>query len=801
VSERVTEIEAPGSFYLGRAVDLDAPVDTEAVAAERAPVLYASRDLVTHAVCIGMTGSGKTGLCVAMIEEAALDGVPAIVIDPKGDLGNLLLTFPDLAPADFRPWVDESEAARRGITVDALAAHEAERWKAGLAAWGEDGARIARLRAAADFTVFTPGSTAGLPISILASFAAPDAETREDPELLGERAGAAAGALLGLLGVDADPLKSREHVLLSTILHGAWKAGEDLDVARIVERIQAPTFARVGVLDLESFFPAKARFELAMKLNHLLASPAFATWLEGDPLDVGRLLRVDDGRPRVSVVSIAHLADAERMFFVTMLLHAVIAWMRRQSGTSSLRALVCMDEVAGWMPPVANPPSKAPLLTLLKQGRAFGVGLLLATQNPVDLDYKGLSNAGTWLLGRLQTERDKARVLDGLLAVAGGGGGPRFERAQLERDLGRLRSRVFLLHDVHRAGPEVFEARWAMSYLRGPLTRAQIKTLMHGRRTASLAPAAPPAIGRPQRPMLPPSIPQVFVPGSDGGALVPHVLIAAHVRWVDVKAGIDHTEDVVVALPFGDGAAPVRWDAARPLGVKLVDLQRDPPTGGTFAELPPPATVPTSWTAWRREAQPWLARTWRLPLWRHAASGLVSRPGEREGDFRSRLFVAAREQRDAALEAARAKAAPKRAALEEKRRKAAQRIEREEGQVKQEGIGAALAMGSTVIGALLGSKATRGVTAAVRGAGRAATQAADVKRAREDLAGIDAALTALDQETRAAIEKIVADDPARAPLEVKEVRAKKADVAVQLVALGWVAAATGRAPLAASPVV
>ncbi|HEY6146235.1 MAG TPA: DUF87 domain-containing protein, partial [Thermoanaerobaculia bacterium] len=395
------EFEKLGVFYLGREVK---PAGKGAGDL----VLYDSRDLVTHAVCVGMTGSGKTGLCIALIEEAALDGIPAILIDPKGDLGNLLLTFPKLAPMDFRPWINEEDAARKGVSPDEYARQQAELWKDGLAEWGEDGARIVKLREAADFAIYTPGSAAGLPVSILRSFAAPPAETRSDAEMLGERVSTTATGLLALLGIDADPLQSRESILVSTILESAWKAGEDLDLPSLIGRIQKPPMKQIGALDADTFFPPKDRFALAMKLNNLMASPKFASWLEGEPLDVGAILRTPEGKPRVSIFSIAHLSDAERMFFVTLLANEVVGWMRGQSGTTSLRALLYMDEIAGYFPPVANPPAKAPLLTLLKQARAFGVGIVLATQNPVDLDYKGLSNCGTWFLGRLQTERDKA---------------------------------------------------------------------------------------------------------------------------------------------------------------------------------------------------------------------------------------------------------------------------------------------------------------------------------------------------------------------------------------------------------
>jgi hypothetical protein len=451
----VPEFEKLGVFYLGKNKS------------DNNLLLYDSKDLVTHAVCVGMTGSGKTGLCITLLEEAAIDGIPAIIIDPKGDLCNLLLSFPNLAPEDFAPWVEEG--------VDA--AQQANLWKEGLAKWGQDGERIKRLREAADFRIYTPGSNAGLPVSVLKSFAAPPETIRQDNEALAERINTTVTSLLALIGIEADPVRSREHILLANILNQVWSAGRDLDIGGLIQKVQAPAMTKIGVMDLDSFFPASDRFELAMALNHLLASPSFASWMEGEPLDVARFLHTESGKPRLSIFSIAHLADAERMFFVSLLLNQVLGWMRTQSGTTSLRAILYMDEIFGYFPPVANPPSKLPLLTLLKQGRAFGLGVVLATQNPVDLDYKGLANTGTWFIGRLQTERDKARVLDGLEGIAAGTG-QKFDKQEMEQLLAGLDNRVFLLNNVHDDAPELFETRWAMSYLRGPLTRAQIKLLM-----------------------------------------------------------------------------------------------------------------------------------------------------------------------------------------------------------------------------------------------------------------------------------------------------------------------------------
>jgi hypothetical protein len=402
------DYEKLGVFYLGR------PHQKADKKSQEGIFLYDSKDLVTHAVCVGMTGSGKTGLCISLLEEAAMDGIPAIAIDPKGDLTNLLLTFPNLRPEDFRPWVNEEDALKKGVSAEEYAAKQADLWKNGLASWDQSGERITRMRQTADFVIYTPGSNAGIPVSILKSFAPPPQAILDDDELLRERISITATSLLGIIGIEADPIRSREHILISSLMGQAWRIQKDMDIASLIQQIQTPPITKIGVMDIDSFFPAKERFGLALSLNNLLAAPGFSNWLEGEPLDIGSILYSPAGKPRIAIFSIAHLNDSERMFFVSLLLNQILGWMRTQSGTTSLRSILYMDEIFGFFPPVANPPSKTPLLTLLKQGRAFGLGVVLATQNPVDLDYKGLSNAGTWFIGRLQTERDKARVLEGL---------------------------------------------------------------------------------------------------------------------------------------------------------------------------------------------------------------------------------------------------------------------------------------------------------------------------------------------------------------------------------------------------
>ena len=478
--------EKLGSFYLGAEYDLKAGKRIDDTI-----VNYDARDLVTHAVVVGMTGSGKTGLCIGLLEEAALDRVPAIMIDPKGDITNLLLQFPDLLPADFKPWVNEDDARRKGQSVDEYAAATAESWQKGLADWGQGSERIKALKDSVEYTIFTPGSDAGISVNIMGSLAAPRINWDSEGEAIRERIAGTVAALLGLANNPADPVRSKEGILLSNIFEYYWKQNQDLDLGKLIMAIQKPPVRQIGVFDVDTFYPEKDRFALAMDFNNLMASPSFQYWLQGEPLDIDKIYFNKDGKPRHSIFYIAHLSDSERMFFVTLLLENIVTWVRRQSGTTSLRALLYFDEIFGYFPPTAQPPSKRPLLTLMKQARAFGLGVVLVTQNPVDLDYKGLTNAGTWLIGRLQAERDKARVLDGLkgaIAEQGGRGGENYDEL-----ISALSTRIFLMHNIHADGPVVFNTRWAMSYLRGPLTRPQVRELMATRKAAMqpVAPAVP----------------------------------------------------------------------------------------------------------------------------------------------------------------------------------------------------------------------------------------------------------------------------------------------------------------------
>ncbi len=790
-----SDYEKLGQFYLGRGYD------PEAKKAQDDLILYDSKDLVTHGVVLGMTGSGKTGLCLALLEEAAMDNIPAIVIDPKGDIANLLLLFPDLDAKSFRPWINEDDAAKKGITPDEHAAKTAELWKFGLAEWGQDPSRIATLRDKVDINIFTLGSKAGIPVSILSSLEVPPLEIMDDAELLGERVESTVSSLLSLVGENGDAIQSPEAVLVAAIFQKAWADGQNVTLETLIRHIQRPAFDKVGVIDLESFMPEKPRQTLALKFNNLLASPGFATWLEGPPLDVAKMLHTPAGKPRISIFSIAHLGDTERMFFVSLLLNQMLGWMRAQNGTTSLRAILYMDEIFGYLPPTANPPSKRPMMTILKQGRAFGLGCLLATQNPVDLDYKALSNIGTWFLGRLQTERDKLRVLDGLEGAAGSQSA-QFDRAEMERLLSGLGNRIFLMNNVHEDHPVLFQVRWAMSYLTGPLSRGQIKTLMDPKRADFgnvSSPAAANPMGMPgmaasptpaARPMVGGGVKELFAPPAspaDGIIYQPHLLREGVVHFSSAKAGVDGSRTVRLVNPIT--VAGIDWETPVTPPARL-DEAAGPVAGAGFAELPGFAMNASNYKQVEKDFAEWLYRNERADVLFCPALKAWSKLGESEADFRARLAHEAREARDAAVETLRATAVKKITTLET-------RLQTAEGQLakqKAESSSAVMQAGVSVLGGILGTffgrkaglgSITRGASS-ISKASTAYKQHQDVATAGSKVAGVAQEIESAKAELEAGIAKIAESfDPAALVLETESIKPAKSDVKVESIALLW----------------
>ncbi len=807
--------ERLASFYLGQEYDL-----AKGQALEKA-VHYDARDLTTHAVCVGMTGSGKTGLGVILLEEAALDGIPSLVVDPKGDMTNLLLTFPELRPEDFRPWVNPDDARRKGLDEDAFASKVASQWREGLAGTGQGPDRIRRLHEAADFAIFTPGSSAGRQVSILDTLRAPALSWELEEELIRDKIESVVSALLALVGIEADPVRSKEHILLSNIFENAWRAGEDLDLAQLILRVQKPPFTQLGVFPLDVFFPEKERMVLAMLLNGLVASPTFAGWMQGRPLDVDGLLYGPGGKPQVSVIYIAHLSDAERQFFLTLLLEQVVSWMRAQTGTTSLRALLYIDEMFGFLPPTANPPTKKPLLTLLKQARAFGLGLILATQNPVDLDYKALSNAGTWLIGRMQADRDKQRLLDGLEGVQVRGG---TSRADFDRMISALGSRVFLLHNVHAGDPAVFTTRWAMSYLRGPLTRDQVRILAGSapapadpaalpRQAAAPGAAAAPAPrgpvgGRPGTvpPQLPSTVKQVFLParrslraalaeqgrkapaGAEPQAVLvyePGLLGTGTVRFVHAASRQTQDEAVAYLLPVGSEQPSFDWSGAR-VQVDDADVEREPLPGSTFSPLPAELGDAKRFTALKEEFEDHLYYNSSMMLWYNPHLKLYSEMGESDKAFQRRCRKEAEEALAKETKALKDTYERQRDRLEDKRRREELELEADEaehGARKQEEL---LSGAESLFGLFSGRKSSRRLSSASRKRRMTSQARADVEESKETIADLEKQIQALAAEESAELEALTAkwsdliDD-----VEEIAVRPRRTDVRVELLALAW----------------
>ena len=793
-----SDYEKLGQFYLGRGYDPAAKKVQDDL------ILYDSKDLVTHGVVLGMTGSGKTGLCLALLEEAAMDHIPAIIIDPKGDISNLMLMFPDLDAKSFRPWINEDDATKKGVSPDEFATQTAAMWKSGLAEWGQDPSRIATLRDKVDINIFTPGSKAGIPVSILSSLEVPPFEVMDDAELLGERVESTVASLLSLIGVNADAIQSPDAVLVAAIFQKAWADGQNVTLETLIRHIQKPAFDKVGVIDLESFMPEKSRQVLALKFNNLLASPGFATWLDGPPLDIAKMLHTPAGKPRISIFSIAHLGDTERMFFVSLLLNQMLGWMRAQKGTTSLRAILYMDEIYGYLPPSANPPSKRPMMTILKQGRAFGLGCLLATQNPVDLDYKALSNIGTWFLGRLQTERDKLRVLDGLEGAAGSQNA-KFDRGEMEKLLSGLGNRVFLMNNVHEDHPVLFHVRWAMSYLTGPLTRGQIKTLMDPKRGefggSSEAKAAADAnpmgmpgmsapVGASPRPNVGAGVTEIFVPiagASDGLTYQPYLLRKGIVHFSSAKAGVDAARTVRLVNPVL--ASGIDWEKTLPSPLKL-ELDSQPTEGVGFAELPGFAMNAANYKQVEKDFSEWLYRNERAEVFSCPALKEWSALEETEGDFRVRLGQEAREARDAAIGKLRDTAAKKVSAIEARLQTAQGQLARQKAESSSAMMQAGVSVLGGIFGAFFGRKSGIGSlakgTSAIGKATGAYKQHEDVATADAKVEGIMAEMEAATVELEAGISKLTESyDPAALVLETESIKPAKTDVKVESVALLW----------------
>ncbi|MDK9706480.1 MAG: DUF87 domain-containing protein [Desulforhopalus sp.] len=788
--------EKLGLLYLGRELDLSSGKPSQI------PLLFKNKDMTTHAVIIGMTGSGKTGLGIGLIEEAIMDNIPSIVIDPKGDMGNLLLTFPNCAAADFAPWIDPAEAAKKEMSVDQYAAETAKNWQNGLAAWGQGPERIAALRSKTELTIYTPGSSAGVPVSVLGSFTAPAAEVAGDIDTLNSLVSSTATSLLALVNITGDPLQSREHILVSSLFLHFWRLGQDLNMETLIGGIVSPPFTKVGVFPLDTFYPQPERMALAMNLNNILASPTFAAWTQGEPLDAQRLLYGENGAPRTAIFSIAHLSDAERMFFVTMLLNQVIGWMRRQQGTASLKALLYMDEIFGYFPPTANPPSKKPMLLLLKQARAYGIGVVLATQNPVDLDYKGLANIGTWFVGRLQTSQDQDRVVEGIAGASDG----KLNVQKVRKLLSDMKGRQFLLNSAHLDEPLLFETRWAMSYLKGPIAQNDIKRLMEAKKgqpalASQMAPAIP-AVAVASVGVGASSLPPIIAQGieqrfhlqnvvTDQVSFQPWLAASASIRFFNGSRNIDVVRETRLRLYLDENFQRTDWGAAEPMPFALDDCRSDAPGGGSYYPLPPTIAQQKDGKAIAKLFGDYLYQNSRLELSRIKGGNFESKPDEKPGDFKVRFNDYLREQKDLAVEKLREKYRVRQAGLEQKLNRALDRLDKEKVDVQAKTADSLVSFGVAVVGAFFGRKALSAANlgraaTGVRSVGRVVKEKSDVKRAEEEIEELRQALEALSAEIeQKAAELADTYNPDQYEVETFTISPRRGDIFDVRVALLW----------------
>ncbi len=818
-------IETDGKFYLGRTTD---PQTGET---GTDPLLYDPADLTTHAVVVGMTGSGKTGLCLDLLEEAALNNIPALMIDPKGDITNALLHFPDLAPADFQPWINADEARREGISVEQAAADTASLWRNGLAKWDITPERIRALKDSAHFSIYTPGSDAGLPVSILATLQAPTIDWNTNTELLREKISGTVTALLGLIGLtNIDPVRSREHILLANIFETAWSQGIDLDLGELIMQTQSPPFEKLGVFDVNRFFPEKDRFELAMLLNNILASPAFQSWIEGEPLDVAQMMHHPSGKPRHTIFYIAHLNDAERMFFVTLLYSAVESWMRTQAGTTSLRALVYFDEIFGYLPPVGNPPSKEPMLRMLKQARAFGVGMVLATQNPVDIDYKALSNAGTWFIGKLGTDQDKQRLLDGLSSAMSGG----LDRREYDDLISAIGKRVFLLRNVHDKQPSLFQTRWAMNYLAGPATRLQIPALnalagASGQQVSKSAgqpvsapaamnvPAAsdqPPTTshqspesdlpGTTSRPAVPGRGAEYFLPNNltvsqaalkDGRSLStnakplgllyrPVLLAQAGVRFLNRKYNLDHEVKKTAVVIEPDRRGTVRWENHLSQSLDSRDLDRNPAPEARFINVEEPLSNAKVVKTMETDFIDWIYRGTEVMVKANETLKIYAGPNEGSEKFEKACQKAAAEKAEVEADKIEARFEKKLDALETKLSREERELAEDEADYKQRKMQEAATHSETLFS--LFSKRRRSVSSSMSKRRMTAKAREDVEESEEEIERLKQDMDELEAEMKEALDELEAKwaEIATDNTEISVTPYKK-DVNVELFGVAW----------------
>jgi hypothetical protein len=799
----------PG-YYLGKLFDLKTNVPTSE------QVFLDPSNLTTHAVVTGMTGSGKTGLCIGLLEEAALHGIPAIIIDPKGDLTNLVLHFPSLLPTDFEPWIDPEVARQSGKTVEQSSAETAEKWKKGLADTGYGPEQLKALGDKTDFAIFTPGSSSGVSVNILSSFQSPDLDWESNSEMLRERISSTVTALLGLIGLsDIDPLRSREHILLSNLIETAWVNKQSLTLTDLILQVQNPPMERLGAFPMESFFPEKERFSLAILLNNFLAAPSFQVWQQGQTLDITELLYPKSGKPRHSIFYLAHLSENERMFFVTLLFAAIESWMRSQRGTGNLRALVYFDEIMGYLPPVANPASKTVMMRMLKQARAFGVGLVLATQNPVDVDYKALSNAGTWMIGRLQTDQDKQRLLDGLTSAGGNTSVATFDKL-----ISGLQKRAFLFHSIYKPAPVIFTTRWALNFLAGPMTRDQIPAAnkLVGVDNGKISPATTAAstdssVAKPatavskataattSRPAVPGRIDEYFVPASKGfseaasAANLPAglsakglvykaaLLLQAEVRYLSRQYNLENAKKIAAVLE-SIGSGLVKWENNTIAAFDLQKLESQPMPNAQFHAVPGWLGDAKKTADTQKDFLEWIYRTGSVKLRSNTTLKIYATPDMTQADFHTRCTEAANEMMAAEIEKVTSTLETKIAALQRKIDAQELDVKAAQNAVNQRNLESLATGGGALLGMLTGKKRSLSSTMSKV---RMSTAAKDRKQAEEqDLEALNDQMKALLLQKEKTV-KDVSEKWSEVAAKTSEISIKptKSDIFSELYGVGW----------------
>ncbi len=771
--------EKLGLFYLGKDYQTDELS------------LYKSKYLTTHAAIIGMTGSGKTGLGIGLIEEAALDNIPAIIIDPKGDMGNLALTFPSMRPDDFQPWIDATDAANKGLSIEAMAAQTAAVWNEGIASYHQGLDRVAALHNV-PLNIYTPGSSAGLSINILGSFKAPSVEVLDDPDTFSALINATTSSLLALVNIKADSLSSKEFLLVSNIFKHFWLQGEDLSLEALIGHITNPPFQKIGVLSLKSFYPQSKRLDLAMLFNNVLSSVSFSSWIQGEPLDIQNLLYDASGNAKITIFSIAHLNDSQRMFFVTLLLNRFVDWMRSQRGASTLKALLYMDEIFGFFPPSKNPPSKEPMLLLLKQARAFGVGVILSTQNPVDLDYKGLSNIGTWFIGKLQTRQDIAKVIDALTDKIKG-----MSKRDIADMIASLKGRTFFLKSAHEDEVRIFQTRWVLSYLKGPMSKRDIRSLMAAKKTAS-QPAAPQrlrdsVIATPTRPILSESIPQYYNDTSlqNETLFYPALAAEATVRFFNQRRGIDTIHTITCKLELDEHSDDIDWEDSYETSFDFDRFTTKVSASAIFAPLPETLLNMKNLKQYERSLKEYLYHNKRLTLFTCKSLKCDSKPHESLRDFKVRLRDLLNEKKLHEIETLETRYAKKSATLQRRLERALAKLEKEESDVSAKTTDTLLAVGMGIFGALFGNKTLSSATLrkgarAIKSGGRILKERSDVKAATQAIEGIEEEIAALHEELESKVDRLEEKfSLENHPVEPLPIKPRKADVHVRKVALLW----------------